>query len=63
MQEDILSLLRVRTTETLHYTVKEGTLKHGQPNFFFHLVTGYSILRAKGVPVGKNDFLANFLKQ
>ncbi|WZH45524.1 uncharacterized protein QYS62_006584 [Fusarium acuminatum] len=53
----------VRTTETLHYTVKEGTLKHGQPNFFFHLVTGYSILRAKGVPVGKNDFLANFLKQ
>ncbi|CAJ0554705.1 Ff.00g132180.m01.CDS01 [Fusarium sp. VM40] len=52
-----------RATETLHFTVKEAALKHGQPNFFFHLVTGYSILRAKGVPVGKNDFLANFLKQ
>ncbi|KAI6765699.1 hypothetical protein HG530_006769 [Fusarium avenaceum] len=52
-----------RATEILHFTVKEAALKHGQPNFFFHLVTGYSILRAKGVPVGKNDFLANFLKQ
>lgn len=63
MQENILTLLRPRSTETLHFTVKEAVLKHGQPNFFFHLVTGYSILRAKGVPVGKNDFLANFLKQ
>ncbi|MBS7543078.1 DUF1993 domain-containing protein [Ancylobacter oerskovii] len=27
------------------------------PNFFFHLTTGYDILRHAGVPVGKSDFL------
>ena len=27
------------------------------PNFYFHLVTAYSILRANGVPLGKLDFL------
>ncbi|KAM0439270.1 hypothetical protein ACHAQK_006376 [Fusarium lateritium] len=52
-----------RSDKTLHFTVKEVALRHGQPNFYFHLVTGYSILRAKGVPLGKNDFLANFLEQ
>lgn len=28
-----------------------------QPNFFFHATTAYDILRAKGVPVGKLDYL------
>ncbi|KAH7147579.1 hypothetical protein DER46DRAFT_671308, partial [Fusarium sp. MPI-SDFR-AT-0072] len=50
-----------RPDKTLHLTVKEATLYHGQTNFFFHIVTGYSILRAKGVPVGKGDYLGNFL--
>lgn len=27
------------------------------PNFFFHAVTAYDILRQRGVPVGKADFL------
>ena len=27
------------------------------PNFYFHIVTAYSILRHKGVQLGKNDFL------
>ncbi|GAB4068240.1 DUF1993 domain-containing protein [Ancylobacter sonchi] len=27
------------------------------PNFFFHVTTGYDILRQQGVPVGKTDFL------
>jgi len=27
------------------------------PNFYFHVVTAYDILRAKGVQVGKQDFL------
>jgi hypothetical protein len=27
------------------------------PNFWFHVVAAYAILRAKGVPVGKRDFL------
>ncbi|KAF7563565.1 hypothetical protein G7046_g586 [Stylonectria norvegica] len=43
------------------YTVKAAILRHGQTNFFFHLVTAYSILRAKGVPIGKGDYLKDFL--
>jgi len=27
------------------------------PNFYFHLVTGYDILRYAGAPIGKRDFL------
>lgn len=27
------------------------------PNFYFHVVTAYDILRHNGVPVGKSDFL------
>ena len=27
------------------------------PNFFFHLVTGYDILRYAGAPIGKRDYL------
>lgn len=42
-------------------TVKAAVLNHGLPNFFFHLVTGYSIIRSKGVPVGKADYLSSFL--
>jgi hypothetical protein len=26
------------------------------PNFYFHLVTSYNILRSNGVPIGKQDF-------
>jgi uncharacterized protein len=28
------------------------------PNIYFHITTGYGILRSKGVPLGKPDFLA-----
>jgi uncharacterized protein len=30
------------------------------PNFFFHVTTAYDILRAKGVQIGKKDFLGVF---
>lgn len=30
------------------------------PNFFFHIVTAYDILRNQGVPVGKRDFLGPY---
>jgi hypothetical protein len=32
-------------------------LEHGQPNFYFHLMTAYTILRHNGVDVGKRDYL------
>ncbi len=31
--------------------------RFGLPNFYFHLVTAYNILRHNGVPLGKRDFL------
>lgn len=27
------------------------------PNFYFHVTTAYDLLRAKGVPIGKQDYL------
>jgi uncharacterized protein len=33
------------------------------PNFYFHVVTAYDILRAKGVKVGKADFLGRLRTQ
>jgi hypothetical protein len=32
-------------------------LSFSLPNFYFHATTAYDILRAKGVPIGKRDFL------
>jgi hypothetical protein len=29
------------------------------PHFYFHVVTAYDILRANGVPIGKQDYLAH----
>jgi len=29
------------------------------PNFYFHVVTAYDILRANGAPIGKRDYLAH----
>ncbi|MES2936744.1 MAG: DUF1993 domain-containing protein [Pseudomonadota bacterium] len=37
----------------------EDYLKHWMlPNFFFHVVTAYAILRHNGVELGKSDYLA-----
>ncbi|HEY6242253.1 MAG TPA: DUF1993 family protein [Burkholderiales bacterium] len=34
-------------------------LGHALPNFYFHVVTAYDILRHNGVEVGKRDFIGN----
>lgn len=31
--------------------------QHGVPNFYFHMVTAYAILRHKGVRIGKMDYI------
>lgn len=36
---------------------KDYLLEMSLPNFFFHVVTAYSILRNQGVPLGKNDYI------
>ena len=35
----------------------EYLLSHALPNFYFHATTAYDILRMKGAPIGKLDFL------
>lgn len=41
--------------------MKDSVIDHGIPNFFFHIQTAYAILRSKGVPLGKRDYLTLFL--
>jgi hypothetical protein len=36
---------------------KDYVLGFAVPNFFFHLTTAYAVLRMKGVPIGKLDYL------
>jgi hypothetical protein len=39
------------------YTADEFLLSFSQPNFYFHATTAYDLLRWKGVPLGKRDFI------
>lgn len=39
------------------FPARDYALQFALPNFFFHLTTAYDILRHKGVPVGKRDYL------
>lgn len=38
-------------------TAYDHACSYSLPNFFFHYVTGYSILRHVGMPIGKADFM------
>lgn len=49
--------------KNLKFSAKDAVLSQGIPNFLFHVTTGYSILRAKGVPLGKSDYIRNFIGQ
>jgi hypothetical protein len=40
----------------LAFTSETLILSFSMPNFYFHVVTAYDILRMKGVPVGKRDY-------
>jgi len=41
----------------MDFTAEEFLLSFSQPNFYFHATTAYDILRWKGVPLGKRDFI------
>ena len=40
------------------FSVENFLLSFSLPNFYFHAATAYDILRMKGVPIGKIDYLA-----
>ncbi len=42
----------------LTFTAKDFLFQFAIPNHLFHVTTAYALLRAKGVPLGKMDFLA-----
>lgn len=42
---------------TLPFTAEGFLMSFSLPNFFFHATTAYDILRHKGAPIGKRDFI------
>jgi hypothetical protein len=45
------------------YTAENFLLSFSQPNFYFHATTAYDILRWKGLPIGKRDFMGQTRKR
>jgi hypothetical protein len=41
----------------MDFTAENFLLSFSQPNFYFHATTAYAILRWKGLPIGKRDFM------
>lgn len=46
---------------TLTFTARTFLFNFALPNFLFHVVTAYGLLRGQGVPLGKADYLAGAL--
>jgi len=44
---------------TVNFVGKDYIANFVLPNFYFHLVTAYNILRASGVDIGKRDYLGD----
>jgi uncharacterized protein len=42
---------------TVPFTAEDFLMSFSLPNFFFHAATAYDILRHKGAPIGKRDFM------
>jgi len=55
-REDAEIVVKNRSGSTT-YTGRSYVLGFALPNFYFHVTTAYAILRHKGVPVGKMDYL------
>ena len=49
-------IFEIRNTK-MPFTAEGFILSFSLPNFYFHATTAYDILRSKGVPVGKRDYL------
>jgi uncharacterized protein len=42
---------------SMPFTAENFLFSFSLPNFYFHAATAYDILRSKGVPLGKRDFM------
>jgi hypothetical protein len=43
--------------EPMRFTTADFLFTFSLPNFFFHTTTAYDILRSRGAPLGKRDFM------
>jgi hypothetical protein len=41
----------------MDFTAEDFLLSFAQPNFYFHAATAYDVLRARGLAIGKADFV------
>ncbi|TDK35713.1 DUF1993 domain-containing protein [Rhizobium deserti] len=55
-REEAEVVVKTRSGSTT-FTGKTYVLGFALPNFYFHVTTAYAILRHKGVPVGKMDYI------
>jgi len=39
------------------FTAENFLISYAMPNFYFHAVTSYDLLRARGLAIGKKDFM------
>ena len=53
------TILAISETRHLDFIARDYLLSFALPNFHFHATTAYAILRMKGLPIGKHDFLGN----
>jgi uncharacterized protein len=44
-------------TRNVEYSAENFLLSFSLPNFYFHATTAYDLLRWKGVPLGKRDYI------
>ena len=58
-QEERQVTIKSREGEA-HFTAQRYLLQFALPNFFFHVTTAYDVLRHKGMPIGKLDYLGKF---
>ncbi|QGW82889.1 DUF1993 domain-containing protein [Variovorax paradoxus] len=58
-QEERQVTIKSREGEA-HFTAQRYLLQFALPNFFFHVTTAYGVLRHKGMPIGKMDYLGRF---
>jgi len=61
-KEDVTVELKLGTRDPMSMSGKAYVFGFAIPNFFFHLQTAYAILRTKGVPLGKPDYIASFMQ-
>ena len=54
---DAVVVFTIRDILRMDFTGRDFLLGFSQPNFYFHHTAAYAILRARGVAIGKGDYL------